>query len=331
MREMSLALCLTLLLSGCSPRVYQSGNMVQEARLIEDRFITKDGSVLPVKKWLPENNIQAIIIALHGFNDYSKFFQMPAEFLSLHGIASYSYDQRGFGQSPARGYWHGVDTLTSDLITFINLIKRKHRGIPIYILGHSMGGAVVIATMTRKDAPSVDGLILAAPAVWGRATMPWYQTVLLEVLSHTMPWLTLTGKGFEIIPSDNIEMLRAQGRDPLVIKATRVDAIYGLANLMDIALQNARFLEKYRTLFLYGEKDQVIPENAVNKFLQDLNKNSMGDRTLVFFPDGYHMLLRDLHAETAWHQIWTWIKRNSGSVHTEVSAGMDNSGSLKHN
>ncbi len=321
---MTLALCLMLLLSSCSPRVYQSGSITQQAQLIDDRFITKNGFVLSVKKWLPKKNIQAVIIALHGFNDYSKFFQMPAEFLSQHGIASYAYDQRGFGQSYARGYWHGVDTLTSDLITFINLVKRRHRDIPVYILGHSMGGAVVIATMTRKDAPLVDGLILAAPAVWGRATMPWYQTALLEVLSHTMPWLTLTGKGFEIIPSDNIEMLRAQGRDPLVIKATRVDAIYGLANLMDIALQNARYLEKYRTLFLYGEKDQVIPENAVNRFLQDLNKNSMGDRTLVFFPDGYHMLLRDLHAETAWHQIWAWIKKNSRPLHTETTAGRDN-------
>ncbi len=324
MRKISFALCLIFVLGSCSPRVYHAGNITQEAQLIEDRFVTKDGVVLPVKRWLPENNIQAIIIALHGFNDYSKFFQMPAKFLSQHGIASYAYDQRGFGQSPARGYWHGVDTLTDDLITFIDLIKRQHRGIPIYVLGHSMGGAVVIATMTRNDAPAVDGLILAAPAVWGRATMPWYQTVLLEVLSHTMPWLTLTGKGFEIIPSDNIDMLREQGRDPLVIKATRVDAIYGLANLMDIALKNARYLENYRTLFLYGEKDQVIPENAVNKFLQDLNKNSLGDRTLVFFPDGYHMLLRDLHAETAWHQIWAWINSNPGSIlHTETSVGMD--------
>ena len=58
-----------------------------------------------------------------------------------------------------------------------------------------------------------------------------------------MPGLTLTGRGLKIKPSDNIEMLRALARDPLVIKATRVDTIYGLVDLMDAALASAPRLD----------------------------------------------------------------------------------------
>jgi hypothetical protein len=58
---------------------------------------------------------------------------------------------------------------------------------------------------------------LAAPALWARDFMPWYQRWLLGILSHTVPWLTLTGESVGVMASDNIEMLRALGRDPLVI------------------------------------------------------------------------------------------------------------------
>ena len=109
----------------------------------------------------------------------------------------------------------------------------------LYLLGDSMGGAVaVVAVQTRESGtpvPDVDGVILTAPAVWAARRWtscpgwPWGGVRLA-------PGLTLTGRGFEIKPSDNIAMLRALSRDPLVIKETRVDTIYGLVDLMDAAL-----------------------------------------------------------------------------------------------
>ena len=121
-----------------------------------------------------------------------------------------------------------------------------------------MGGAVVMTTMARPDRPAVDGIILAAPAVWGRSSMPWYQTTALWLAVHTFPWGRLTGRDLGIVVSDNIEMLRALGRDPMVIKGTRIDAIYGLVNLMDEAMASAPRLDG-RMLVLYGARDPLIP------------------------------------------------------------------------
>ena len=109
----------------------------------------------------------------HGFNDYSNFFNAAATYLAARGIASYSYDQRGFGRAAHRGMWPGTKTLARDLGSAVGALRRRHPGVPLYVLGMSMGGAVALVAMAAPDPPEVDGLILVAPAVWARETMPW--------------------------------------------------------------------------------------------------------------------------------------------------------------
>lgn len=305
--------------AGCVPVNYATHPDVLPAQLINDWFITPDGASLPVRQWQPKTRTaDAILIAVHGFNDYSHFFEDAGTYLSEQGIACYAYDQRGFGESPRRGLWGGVNEYTKDLALFIDLIKQKHPHQPLYLLGESMGGAIVIATITRTTA-SVAGIILSAPAVWARSTMPWYQTSLLSTLSRTMPWLTLTGEGLEIKPSDNIEMLRALGRDPLVIKKTRVDALHGLADLMDIAFLSARHIDTH-TLVLYGQKDEVIPQKPTFEFLKALRTLYPQNKTVKIYQNGYHMLLRDLQAPTVWKDIASWIYSPGAVSSTEKGA-----------
>jgi alpha-beta hydrolase superfamily lysophospholipase len=168
-----------------------------------------------------------------------------------------------------------------------------------------MGGAVALLAATDGAPPDVAGTILAAPAVWGRATMPFYQVWLLGLAAHLAPGMTVTGRGLDIWASDNVEMLRGLGRDPLVIKETRVDAVWGLVNLMDKALAAAGSLDA-RTLVLYGERDEVIPKAAFEAMTERLGPDPDGRRTVALYEDGWHMLLRDLQAETVWRDIAAW-------------------------
>ena len=200
--------------------------------------------MLPLRKWLPPGGsgggqVKAVILALHGFNDYSNAFEGPGEAWAKRGIATYAYDQRGFGAAPERGFWPGRAALAGDAAMASRILRRLYPGVPLYLLGESMGGAVAVVAMTGESGapiPDVDGVILTAPAVWGRATMDLLPRLALWAGVRLMPGLTLTGRGLEITPSDNIAMLRALSRDPLVIKETRVDTIYGLVDLMDAAL-----------------------------------------------------------------------------------------------
>jgi alpha-beta hydrolase superfamily lysophospholipase len=300
------------------PVFHPLGEKNQAAKLNDTAFITEDGVTLPLRRWLPKTKPHALLIALHGFNDYSRFFTTPAEYLSRAGIACFAYDQRGFGFALNHGLWAGHETYIDDLQTLVRLLKQSYTDIPVYLLGESMGGAVIITAMQQATMPAIDGIILASPALWARETMPWYQTSLLWVMAHTMPWLTLTGKGVvKVTPSDNIKMLRALGRDPFVIKATRVEAMYGLADLMDAAFDNAKNLHE-NTLMLYGEKDDIIPKEPTYKFLQSFLANDKANKTIAIYPNGHHLLLRDLKAETSWQDIAAWIGHK-----TELPSGAD--------
>ncbi len=295
------------LAAACAPFLNPPGEAINEPLFAGEGFHTADGQVLPVQSWRPEKGpAKAVIIALHGFNDYANFFAKPGAYLARHGIQSYAYDQRGFGGAPGRGLWPGIEALSADLTAFSGLIRRRHPGTPLYLLGESMGAAVIMVATADGGVEGTSGVILAAPAVWGRVTMPWYQRAALWIGVRIMPWATLTGRGLKIKPSDNIEMLKALGRDPKVIKATRIDAIYGLVNLMDAALEISARLDQ-RALILYGEKDEIIPKKPTALMLGRLPQAAPDQRRLALYREGYHMLLRDLQAEVPWRDIVHWI------------------------
>lgn len=283
--------------------------------LKDNYFIAHDGAHLPMRAWKSNDPIpQAIIIAVHGFNDYSNFFKAPGSFLAKKNITTYAFDQRGFGAAPKPGLWPGVANLTSDLVSLTSLIQARHPKIPLYLLGESMGGGVVMVTLknAREQGQelSLSGVILSAPAIWGRQFMPWYQTTALWIAAHTFPRTKLTGGSLKITASDNVVMLRALGSDPLVIKKTRIDAMYGLTNLMDQALESAWELND-PLLVLYGEKDEVIPKKPTMEMLSRLPEKTKATRKIILYDKGYHMLMRDLQAGTVWRDIVNWIEASN--------------------
>ena len=260
-----------------------------------------------MKVWLPADEIHGVIVAVHGFNDYSNFIKDAALFFNHQKIAVYSYDQRGFGETKTRGKWSGTQALSNDLATLVGLVSATHPGIPVYILGDSMGGAVTIVTMAKEDSPKIAGVILVAPAVWARSEMPLYQRCLLWIAAHTIPWIKVTGESLEVKPSDNIEMLEELGKDPLVIKGTRIDVLYGVSNLMDEAYESAELL-KIKSLILYGKKDEIIPQKPIVEFYKRLPLSKQDQQQMILYENGYHMLLRDLQSKTVKKDIRDWIK-----------------------
>jgi alpha-beta hydrolase superfamily lysophospholipase len=108
------------------------------------------------------------------------------------------------------------------------------------------------------------------------------------------------------MPSDNIEMLRALSRDPLVIKETRVDAVNGLVNLMSEALEAAPEMTK-PTLLLYGEHDELVPKEPTRLWVDHLPAATRAEQRIAWYQHGYHMLLRDLEAPVVLHDVESWI------------------------
>jgi alpha-beta hydrolase superfamily lysophospholipase len=271
----------------------------------------EDGYLLPLSYWEAEGNTRAVLLSLHGFNDYSHAFDNLGQYMARHGITVIAYDQRGFGKTDAAGLWHGSERLSADLVTMTALLRERYAGIPLYLLGESMGGAVVLTSLASAPL-DVEGIVLVAPAVWTRNTMPFYQRYMLWIAAHTLPGMQLTGEGLDLEPSDNTDMLRALGSDELVIKDTRVDALYGISNLMDNAMLASNEVPG-NILLLYGKQDDIIPALPTCELVERLSYNGTTRLSAIIYEHGYHMLTRDLQAAVVLEDIAKWIDQQEMS------------------
>lgn len=301
---------LASLISACVPKIAEQGpemriptiEQVAAAKIDGDRYVTRDGLRLGLMHWDAPHPF-AILVALHGMSDYSNAFAMPAPWWAEHGISTYAYDQRSFGRSPDPGIWPGTKMLRRDLSDFVDVMRNRFPGIPVFVLGESMGGAVAMTAFAGQNPPNADGLILVAPAVWSQKTMPLSYRVALWTVSHSLRWIVFSGSGLKIMPSDNIPMLVANGRDPLFQKSARADSIYGLVSLMDEAYDSPAGLKNVPLLLMYGGNDQIIPKRTTQHVIDEMG----ADATVKFYSRGYHMLLRDLDGGARWSDVALWI------------------------
>lgn len=303
-------LLLPLLLAACSPRLQEIGPPVDEPAFTRGSFHTADGIDLPLKTWLPwDRPVEGAVVALHGFNDYSRAFDAPGKGLARRGFALYAYDQRGFGRAPQRGIWAGSDQMVADLVAALKLAKARHPEVPLYLLGESMGAAVVMAAYAQLGSLPVDGVILSAPAIWGWQVQPPVNRFMMDLAMKIMPGVAVRPHGIRRQASSNINVLRQLAGDPYFIKATRVDAAYGLIDLMTEAFDAAPALAGApRWLILYGAKEDILPGGAIGRFLEQLPDLPPDRGRVAYYKRGHHLLLRDLDARVVYDDIAAWMR-----------------------
>lgn len=309
-----------ILLVGCVEQIAPPGPTKEIPTETADSFVMPDGTRLPYRQWLPDGRPSAVILALHGMNDSRDAWEYPAPALAAAGMAVFSPDQRGFGATRTRGLWPGTDGLTSDVTVMVRLLRARYPQTKLILMAESMGAAALMVLATEPHPPAVDGYVLIAPAVWGRAKMNLLMRASLWVADHTLPGLILTGGGLvKVTASDNRQALHRLSTDPLTIHGTRVDAIKGLVDLMDQALAAApRFHAP--ALFLYGGHDELVPARATAATWRALPSGP----ARAFYPDGYHLLLRDEDRATVIGDVLAWIDRPdtplpSGADHAAVA------------
>ena len=276
-------------------------------------FNTRDGSTLEARVW-NYSKPQHIVLGVHGFNDYSKSFERLAQHLVSETQATvYAYDQRGFGANPQPGVWPGSEELINNLRHIAAQLRERYPGLPLTVIGESMGGAVALIAASETPGLAADQLILKAPAVWGAQSMPLYQRLSLYTMNLIAPEMSFTGRGLSslgIRPTDDPEVSRDLSRDPLVIKATRVSSLAAVTELMGRA-QTQTNLPSQRTLVLYGLRDKIIPPQPVCDWLTNLNSATptVLKADFIIYKEGWHMLTRQLNTRETVEDIAHWFQR----------------------
>ncbi|QDH72530.1 alpha/beta fold hydrolase [Brevundimonas sp. M20] len=306
-------LTLTLALAACATPTVQppltpppgfTGPAVEGQALVMD-----DGARLPLSRWAPEQGEPwAVIIALHGMNDSRAGFHLAGPWWAQRGIETWAIDQRGFGAAPGRGVWAGEARMTEDLRTTVALARAHHPNAVIAVVGESMGGSVTIAAFGSDRPPAADRIVLLAPGVWGWSAVGPVNASALWIAARTMGSAAVDTPEWAIRQhkaSDNMVELYRNGRDPGSVISTRFDAVYGLVSLMETASIRLGSLEQ-PTLLLYGANDNVIPKSAMRLALRRAGERP-GFRT-GYYPEGWHILNRDLQAETMFRDVEAWLR-----------------------
>ena len=276
---------------------------------VEDRaLVMSDGARLPLMRWRPEGRPWAVVVALHGMNDYAASFRLAGPWWAGEGIETWAYDQRGFGRAPGRGEWAGQDRMVQDLREATAMARTAHPGAVIAVVGESMGGSVAAAAFGSGAPPDADRVVMLAPGVWGWSTQGWLNSTALNIAARMAGSKAIEPPSFiaeRIVASSNRLELYRNGRDPESLLSSRLDTIYGLVDLMETASRRLG-ASPVPSILMYGAHDQVVEKGPMRRALAQVAPTS-GLRT-AWYPRGWHLLNRDLDAEIVYRDVVAFLR-----------------------
>ncbi len=270
-------------------------------------FHLADGATLPYRLYAPSGPPRAVVLALHGVEDSRDAWVILAQTLVPAGVAIYAPDQSSFGATANRGHWPGTSTMVGEARDMALQLRAQYPHTKLFLMGESMGGAVLLVLGATKNPPPVDGYVILAPAVWGGAALNPLYRALSDLAAATIPGhriLPKTQLALHIKASDNLAALEALGEDPLTIHAPRVDQVNGLVHLMGAAQESCADFSQ-PALILYGGNDELVPPEAMKSCWRAIPPNA--PVTLAYYPPDYHLLERDLERATPDTDILAYI------------------------
>ena len=180
-------------------------------------------------------------------------------------------------------------------------IRARHPGVPLVVVGHSMGGGVALAA--AADGLDADALVLAGPAIAGGDALSPLARAAARALAAALPETRWTGRGFiAICPTDNPAALARVAADPRHFGDPSSRELYGLVEVMDRAAAAAPAV-RLPTLTLMGAHDEVLRPEAVGACTPRIP----GAAGFILYPAGWHWLFRDLQAQRVWRDVGDFV------------------------
>lgn len=270
-------------------------------------FAGATGLALYYQAWLPPAGQpkRAVLINLHGLGDHSGLYPTLAGHFPPRGIALYAYDMRGNGRSPGqRAYLRGWHEYRGDLHSFLAQVRKWEGDLPIFVLGNSLGGLVVLDYALHYPT-GLSGVIAAAPPL-GELGVPPFLMALGRVMSRIWPRFSLQ------VGMD----LSGLARDPAVVNTLLADPLFhrrGTARLStEVTAAIRRVQDRAETLsvpllVLHGSADRMVPPDGSRHFISRVEQT---DGKLREYPGAYHGLFADVGHEEVLMDAERWIEEH---------------------
>lgn len=241
-----------------------------------------DGVNIAVRTWFnPREESQAIIVILHGMGGHGGYYKYLAERVLSYGLLIASPDLRGHGYSEERWGDLKMRDLLADVKQLLDHFKSVYPEKPIFLLGESMGGCVVINFLRdyANDSINLQGVILFSPGIgkWSdyMSLVPYVFVILFYLIVPGLPIIRLNDDGSE---------------DDLRLKKYSARYIYELLKYGKKALSGSIKGMNIPVIIFHGTHDHLIKPETVKRFYDNIFNNS---EELVIVQGGSHCLFND--------------------------------------
>jgi alpha-beta hydrolase superfamily lysophospholipase len=252
---------------------------------------------------------RGVVVLAHGLSEHSGRYEHVAERLVGEGFAVEAVDHRGHGRSEGARALVEVDDLVEDLDRLVDAAVGAHPGVPLFLLGHSMGG-LIAAEYAMGHQHRLAGLVLSAPLAALEAASP-VTRLTARVISAVAPRLGLVEIDSALV-SRNPEVVRAYDFDPLVYRG-RLPArtVSELASAIGSLPERATAIT-LPVLIMYGSGDHLVPP-AGSVMLDSVISSK--DKTLKVYDGLFHEILNEPEQETVLDDLCAWLL-----AHVEAAA-----------
>ncbi len=256
-----------------------------------------DGLNLFGQLWLPDTEPNAVFCILHGFGGHTGHYENFASFMTTKGYGVYGMDLRGHGQSEGRrGYINSGDQLMDDITELLIETRKNHPELPLFLLGHSMGGNLAAHYILRNRSRELAGVILSSPMFrLAFRPSPW-RIAYGNFFSHFFPGMSLSFKGD---PSGNSG--GTMDPDPLVHNKISYPLFKFCTESGEWNIRNAS-LNLIPTLLMHGRNDRITSWEASREYAGNSGKNM----TFKIWEDRKHELLKGDRSEEVLEFIFSW-------------------------
>jgi alpha-beta hydrolase superfamily lysophospholipase len=269
----------------------------------DGRFAGYGAVPLYYQAWTPPAKpFRAALVNLHGLGDHSGLYPNVASYFPAHGTAVYAYDMRGNGRSPGqRAYVERWEEYRGDLHAFLLKLRKWERGVPLFVMGNSLGGLVVLDYVLHHP-EGIQGVIAAAP-VLGSVGVPPLLMRLGRVMSRVWPRFSLR------VGMD----LSGLARDSAVVEAALSDPLFHRRGTARLSTEVTRAIERVHAaagklsvplLLLHGSEDRMVLPDGSRRFFASVR---FPDREFLEYPGGYHGLFADWGHEKVLEDVERWI------------------------
>ncbi len=267
------------------------------------------GSTLFRRSWLPENPERAVLV-VHGLAEHSGRYEGLAAWFAERGCAVHAYDHQGHGRSSGtRCHVRRFDDLLDDLDQSLNWVRAEHPDLPIFLVGHSMGGLIVAALVVERR-PEVAGAVMSGAALAVERSLSPARAIAVRVLSAVAPRLSFPSGLDPNGLSRDPEVVRAYLEDPLVHLRLTVSLAAGLASASRrTASAGARVA--IPLLILHGEADPICPVDGSRAFHAQV---SVPGTRLHVYPKLRHEIFNEPERETVFQNMLDWLAERKPRV-----------------